>query len=224
MIDFDIVAYVMLGLSLSVSAVQIGSWLLNANPRALLNAGRWSTVALGIATPLVLLWLVISGRSTLAMMLAAFALPVLLQSARHWRGLFGSLSLIRRDWLPMAADLNEQSRPRDSSRSHSVIDPALAEQCAALLKAYLEQSRSRVEREPRRVRLPAATGNGSGNGLGRRMSAEEAWQVLGLEPDASRRQIAEAHARLEQKLDPELGGTHYLAKKIDEARDILLGK
>src|SRR5262249_31084191 len=104
MIDFDIVAYAMLGLSLSVSAVQIGSWLLNANPRALLNAGRWSTVVLGIATPLVLLWLVISGRSTLAMMLAAFALPVLLQSAHHWRGLFGSLSLIRRDWLPMAAN------------------------------------------------------------------------------------------------------------------------
>jgi hypothetical protein len=31
MIDFDVIAYTMLGISSSVSALQIGRWLLNAN-------------------------------------------------------------------------------------------------------------------------------------------------------------------------------------------------
>ena len=39
MVDFDVIAYAMLGLSLSASAVQVGRWILNANPRALMNAG-----------------------------------------------------------------------------------------------------------------------------------------------------------------------------------------
>ena len=60
MIDFDLLAYAMLGLSILVSAAQIGGWALNADPRTILNAGRWSAVALGAATPLVLLWLAIS--------------------------------------------------------------------------------------------------------------------------------------------------------------------
>jgi hypothetical protein len=75
MIDFDIVAYAMLGVSLSVSAVQVGRWLLSANPRAIINAGRWLLAGLVALTPLALLWLVISGRATLAMMFAAFVLP-----------------------------------------------------------------------------------------------------------------------------------------------------
>jgi hypothetical protein len=78
-IDFDTVAYATLGLSLSVSAVQIGTGLINANPRTLLNAGRWLALAFAIVTPLVLLWLVINGRSTLAMMLAAFVLPAFIE-------------------------------------------------------------------------------------------------------------------------------------------------
>jgi hypothetical protein len=54
------------------------------------------------------------------------------------------------------------------------------------------------------------------------MSAEEALDVLGLEPDAEPRRISEAHHRLQQKLKPELGDTHYLTMKIDEAREVLL--
>ena len=54
------------------------------------------------------------------------------------------------------------------------------------------------------------------------MSPEEALDVLGLGPDTGPRQISEAHLRLQQKLKPELGDTHYLAMKIDEARDVLL--
>ncbi len=53
------------------------------------------------------------------------------------------------------------------------------------------------------------------------MSTEEALDILGLEPTATAQEIRDA-GRLEQKVDPELGGTHYLMAKIIEARDVLL--
>jgi hypothetical protein len=65
--------------------------------------------------------------------------------------------------------------------------------------------------------------NGTGNRAApSRMSAEEALHLLGLTPAAGPQEISEAHHRLQQKLKPELGGTHYLTMKIDEARDVLL--
>ena len=56
------------------------------------------------------------------------------------------------------------------------------------------------------------------------MSREEALDVLGLEPTASAPEIADAHRRLGERVDPQVGGTHYLSMKIDEARDVLLGE
>ena len=43
--DLTILAYATLGLSLFVSAVKMGGWILHADPRAILNAGRWSLIA-----------------------------------------------------------------------------------------------------------------------------------------------------------------------------------
>jgi curved DNA-binding protein CbpA len=56
------------------------------------------------------------------------------------------------------------------------------------------------------------------------MSREEALDILGLEPTASAQEIADAHRRLGERVDPHVGGTHYLSMKIDEARDVLLGE
>ena len=43
MIDFDVIAYAMLGVSLSASAVQVGRWFLSANPErsSTRDGGRW---------------------------------------------------------------------------------------------------------------------------------------------------------------------------------------
>lgn len=54
------------------------------------------------------------------------------------------------------------------------------------------------------------------------MTEMEAWQVLGLEPGASHDAIREAHRNLITKLHPDRGGTTYLARQINAARDILL--
>jgi len=54
------------------------------------------------------------------------------------------------------------------------------------------------------------------------LAEDEAWQVLGLAPGASREDIIQAHKKLMQKLHPDRGGNDYLATKLNAARDLLL--
>jgi hypothetical protein len=203
--------------------VQIGTGLINANPRTLLNAGRWFALALAVMTPLVLLWLVINGRSTLAMMLAAFVLPAFIEGARRWRGAFPSLSAIKNLRLAMTSDPREGDAAASRFANPAPVDPELAEQCAALLRAYPEQVRPRVEHQSSNAALSRRGVRCSANGTGRtQMPIEEALEVFGLEPSASSTEICEAHRRLEERLDSENGGTRYLWTKINETRDVLL--
>jgi hypothetical protein len=54
------------------------------------------------------------------------------------------------------------------------------------------------------------------------MTKEEAYKVLGLEAGATTADIRKAHRRLMQRLHPDLGGTSFLAARINEAKDVLL--
>jgi hypothetical protein len=55
------------------------------------------------------------------------------------------------------------------------------------------------------------------------MSRAEAYEVLGLHPGASQTDIKEAHRRLMRGAHPDAGGSDWLAARINQARDILLG-
>lgn len=56
------------------------------------------------------------------------------------------------------------------------------------------------------------------------MSRAEALKVLGLDAGASEADIRTSHRRLIQQTHPDKGGTNYLAAKINEAKDVLLGR
>jgi len=53
------------------------------------------------------------------------------------------------------------------------------------------------------------------------LSESEAYDVLGLDPNASKEEVIKAHKRLVQRLHPDRGGSDYLAAKINAAKDRL---
>jgi hypothetical protein len=64
--------------------------------------------------------------------------------------------------------------------------------------------------------------SGSAN-AGSKMSREEAYAVLGLKAGASHEDIKAAHRRLMKDFHPDKGGSDYLAAKVNQAKDILIG-
>jgi len=88
----------------------------------------------------------------------------------------------------------------------------------ALLEAYLDRRLSDW-----REHADAHHGDGEGFSPGSgSMTKEEAYQVLGLEPGATKAEIRKAWRNLMKSMHPDSGGSEFLAAKINAAKDILL--
>ena len=107
-------------------------------------------------------------------------------------------------------------------------------QSATVLESYLDRVHGtawRAGAEDSHTRGEAGTGGhgrsqGGSWGGGQRpqtMTAEEAYEILGLGPGASAEEVRDAHRRLMLKIHPDQGGSTYLATKINQAKELLLG-
>jgi hypothetical protein len=87
----------------------------------------------------------------------------------------------------------------------------------SLLDAYVDR------RDPRwREDAQRNTATGQGPARSGKMTEEEAYQILGVQPGASPEDIGRAHRSLMKKLHPDQGGSTYLAARVNEAKDLLL--
>ena len=70
---------------------------------------------------------------------------------------------------------------------------------------------------------PPRPGRAEGAGAPRRMTRAEALEVLGLRDGATADEILAEYRRLMKKVHPDQGGTTYLARRLNEAKDVLIG-
>ncbi len=78
-------------------------------------------------------------------------------------------------------------------------------------------------RDTRPGARPGAAGGRAAPARRGNMSREEAYAVLGLAPGASEFEIRSAHRRLMRAAHPDSGGSDWLASRVNQARDTLLG-
>jgi hypothetical protein len=88
---------------------------------------------------------------------------------------------------------------------------------ARLLEAYMDRTFGADWRADAERQRSAAHSSST-------MSREEAFKILGLKEDAIADEIRAAHRRLMMHNHPDRGGSDYIAAKINEAKDVLLGR
>lgn len=89
-----------------------------------------------------------------------------------------------------------------------------------VLEAYLDRNHAQWRESAGAQKGQAQTQSVSESALDRGTALE----ILGLHEAATQDEVVQAHRRLMQKMHPDRGGSDYLAKKINAARDFLLGR
>ena len=90
-------------------------------------------------------------------------------------------------------------------------------QSAQIIETYLDRVHPTWREDMARAQ-------GAGSGSDGHMTRAQALEILGLDEGASDEDIRRAHRDLMMKMHPDRGGSTFLAAKINEAKDVLLGR
>jgi len=233
-------AYLALGILILLGVIAMLRAYATANPTTLAMAVKRTALGSAALGAVLLLRVPVIGIVLLAV---GAALPLALRWNALWpetatRRPRGKTSRIDTKYLSM--ELNHESgviegkvlagRHRDRRLAELTIEQLLEvrEDCrvddaesVTLIEAYLDRFHGADWRGRQ-------AGGGQSSGSAARpaeaaMTRAEAYEVLGLAPGAGDGEIRDAHHRLMIKLHPDHGGSDYLAAKINQARDLLLG-
>ncbi len=229
-------------LAMLLAALFAVRWAVNAPSARVARAVRSLG---GIILLLIAGWLAIRGGWAVAAPLAALGLGLLGSSGSFSTGGAaggkGHTSSVRTRMLLMELD-HETGRMdgeilsgRFAGRRLSGLADAelrvLYDECAATGDQSLRLLETWLDRERPDWRktwgTSAQDGNASGGGGG--VSPDEgpmtpamAREILGVEENATEKEIRAAHRRLMKAVHPDHGGSDWLARRINEARDVLL--
>jgi hypothetical protein len=216
---------------------------LNANPKTMVQSMR--KIA-GMGALFMALFFIVTGRFPLAVPLGFIAISLLKGQLSGFNPFAGNAnksagqqSRVRTRTVEMELDHDTGGmegrviRGRFASRMLSSMDDSeliqlwneclkLDPQAAQLLEAYMDRRTPdwREEAGAKAKRGSKAAGSRSDGPV----SVNEAYEILGLQPGASKADIRRAHRTLMKKMHPDQGGSTYLATKINEAKDLLLGR
>ncbi len=238
--------YLLLGLAIVIGVVLIIRGVSGADPRIVKQIFKWSTIVIGGAS---LVYLGVTGRLMTAGWIAAAMLPMMLRwralsnVAKGFRGpSAGQTSDIETRYLRMQLDhdtgelrgtvleghfqgrllqelgLAQQVELLHECRIHD-------EQSAQILESYLDRTHGAAWRGGEQGSQPGGSGGRAGPRAqsGGGMTRDEAYEILGLAKGAKPDEIRDAHRRLMLKNHPDQGGSTYLAAKINQAKELLLG-
>ena len=227
-----------LGVAVLILLLWAGNSFTKANPKQVASLLR----KLGGALALIAAgFMVLRGEIAVAVPVGVFGFGLLGWSA-GWTSPFGArtqkstgqTSQVRTAFLDMQLDHDSGTMRgrvlagRYEGVSLDALDmPALAglfkeidDDSRSLLAAYLDR-RDAGWREHAQADAGAGSGWG-GPARSGKMTEQEAYQILGIQPGASAQDITRAHRTLMKKLHPDQGGTTYLAARVNEAKDVLL--
>jgi hypothetical protein len=238
-----VISYFILGVCLLVGLILLGYWFVRTEPKNVIRLLRWVLAILGLIVGGFLVW---GGLRAWALLALPFLLPILM----NWRAIRARLRAARGPSPGQASEVETRFFRMTLDHDSGVMTGRVTEgrfagrmledldlddlialwaecraedaQSAAVLEAYLDRTQGEAWRE-------AAAQGGAGTGprapgAAGTMSREEAHEILGIEPGASRKAIHDAHRRLMQKVHPDHGGSNYLAAKINQAKALLLGE
>jgi hypothetical protein len=153
-----------------------------------------------------------------------------------WRASFGGrtqkspgqVSRVRTAFLEMELDHDSDAlRGQVLAGRHqgAALDDLDVPTLITLLGEIDEDSRrllAALDRTEQHATGDDAKPNGSRAPRNGKMTEEEAYQILGIQPGATAEDIARAHRSLMKKLHPDQGGSTYLAARINEAKEVLI--
>lgn len=232
--------WLLLGLGFLFGGLLLLRWFVGADPRALARGLRWGALGVGA---LVVLGFLLSGRFGLIWTALIFLMPWVarLPVWRRLRGLGrgpspGRQSEVRTRFVAMRLDHDTgfmDGTVLEGPHAGRALSALTQEQVLEILRAAMHEDMPSVQvleayldRAHPEWRGADAGPGGADRGAARSgpMSRDEAYAVLGLEPGDGPDAIKRAHRRLMQQYHPDRGGSDYLAARINEAKDILLGR
>jgi hypothetical protein len=243
------IAYLLLGAAILIGSLLIARWYVTSEPQTVVRVLRWTLAIVGLALAVVI---VLGGARYLLAFIWPLFIPLLLRSRllldrlkAAYGPTQGQSSTVETRFLRMTLDHDSgamegvvrEGRFR-GQRLHELDESELIElwrdcraedeQSAAVLEAYLDRAHGVAWREAAGAPQAEDASAGDEQAAGRpgesTMSRDEAFEILGLSPGASEREIRAAHHRLMQQFHPDHGGSNYLASKINQAKQVLLGK